>query len=75
MQNINLSRKLFDLEELSSDDSAESVIYISSDEEEEDTDPCNSDWSSDTEAMISRIEREVRSRLIPIADWLWPRRN
>ena len=57
MQNFILSRKLFDFEEQSWEDSAESVIYISSDEEDEDTDFYDSDWTSDTEALISRIER------------------
>ena len=66
MQKFNLSRKLFDCEERSSDESAESVIYSSSDGEEEATDPYDSDWSTDTEAMISRIQREVKSSPILI---------
>ena len=61
MQKFKLSRKLFDFEEQSSEDSAECVIYFSSDEEEEATYSWDSDWPTDTEAVISRIEREVKS--------------
>ena len=57
MSKYNLSRRLFDLEEYDSDDSEKSVIYISSSEEE------SSDWetnySTDTESLVARIEREV----------------
>ena len=67
MQKFNLLRKLFDFEEQSSEDSAESVIYISSDEEEEATDSYDSDWSTDTEALISRIEKDFNSSPILIA--------
>ena len=59
MSKFNLSRKLFDFEEYDSDNSDESVIYISSSEDE------SSDWetdcSTDTEQLIARIEREVTS--------------
>ena len=68
MQKFNLSRKLFEVEERSSEDSDNSVIYISIDEEEDALDSWNSDWSTDTEAIISRIERELKSRPIAIGD-------
>ena len=59
MSKYNLARKLFDLEEYDSEDSERSVIYISSSEEE------SSDWetnySTDTEQLVARIEREVTS--------------
>ena len=67
MQRFNLSKKLFDFEEQSSEGSADSVIYISSDSEDEVSSDWDSDWSTDTEALISRIEREVRSSPILIA--------
>ena len=67
MQKFNLSRKLFEFEEQSSEDSGESIIYISSDEEENAIDSYYSNWSTDTEALISRIEREVKSIPILIA--------
>ena len=67
MQKFTLSRVVFDFEEQSSEDSAESVLYISSDEKEEATNSCDSDWSTDTEALINRIEREVKSSPILIA--------
>ena len=67
MENFNLAKKLFDFEEQRSEDSGDSVIYISSDEEEGTSDSWDSDWSTDTESMISRIETEVRSSPILIA--------
>ena len=67
IQKFNLSRKLYDFEEQSSENAGESVIYISSDEEEEATEFYDWDWSTDTEALISRIEREVKSSPILIA--------
>ena len=67
MQRFNLSKKLFDFEEQSSEESADSVIYISSDSEDEVSSDWDSDWSTDTEAPISKIEREVKSRPILIA--------
>ena len=66
MQKFNLSRKLFDFEEQDSDRSTDSVIYISSDSEEEVSDSWDSDWSTDTEALINGIEREVKSSPIVI---------
>ena len=58
MSKYNLARKLFDLD-YDSDESNESVIYISSSESEA------SDWetdcSTDTEQLVARIEREVVS--------------
>ena len=59
MQKFNLSRKLFDFEEQSSEGSADSVVYISSDEEEDEvSDSLESNWSTETEALIKRIEKE-----------------
>ena len=67
MQRFDLSKKLFDFEEQSSEESADSVIYISSDSEDEVSSDWDSDWSTDTEALINRIEREVKSSPILIA--------
>ena len=66
MQRYNLTNKLFDFEE-DSESSANSVIYISSDSEDEVSSSWDSDWSTDTEAIIDRIEREVKAAPIPIA--------
>ena len=58
MAKFNLARKLFDLEESDSEASVNSVIYLSSDEEENNSSTSwDSDWSTDTEAIIERIER------------------
>ena len=58
MEKFNLSRKLFDLDECNSDESDNSVIHISSSE-----DQLSEDWETDcftdTEQLIARIEREV----------------
>ena len=67
MRRFNLSKKLFDFEEQSSEESADSVIYISSDSEDEVSSDWDSDWSTDPEALINRIEREVKSSRILIA--------
>ena len=68
MAKFNLARKLFDLEESDSEASVNSVIYLSSDEEEGTSSTSwDSDWSTDTEAIIERIEREVKSSPILIA--------
>ena len=48
--------KFFEKAEFSSDSSASSVIYISSDEET--SDDWDSDWSTDTEEVIRRVETE-----------------
>ena len=66
MQRYNLTKKLFDFEE-DSESSANSVIYISIDSEDEVSSSWDSDWSTDTEAIIDRIEREVKAAPIPIA--------
>ena len=66
MQEVNLSRKLFGFDEKDSDLSADSVIYKSSDSEEEVSDSGDSDWSTDTEALINRMEHEIKSRPILI---------
>ena len=67
MQRFNLSKKLFDFEEQGSEGSADSVIYISSDSEDEVSSDWDSDWSTDTEVLINRIEREVKSSPILMA--------
>ena len=67
MQRFNLSKKLFNFEEQSSEDSTDSVIYISSDSEDEASSSWDSDWSTDTEAIIDRIEREVKAAPFPVA--------
>ena len=58
MNKFSLARKLFDMDESEPSDSDNSVIYISSSEDE-----CTGDWetdcSTDTEQLIARIEREV----------------
>ena len=66
MQKLNLSRKLFDLEEQSSEKFSDSVIYISTDSEDDTSGSWDSDWLTDTEILIERIEREVRSSPILI---------
>ena len=67
MHRFNISKKLFDFEEDSSEGSADSVVYISSVEEVDEVSDCwDTDWSTDTEALIKRIEREVKSSPILI---------
>ena len=66
MRKFNLSRKLFDFEEQDSDHSFDSVIYLSSDSDEEASESWNSDWSTDTKALIKRIEHEVKTSPILI---------
>ena len=65
MERFNKARKLFGSSEFSSDSSRDSVIYISSDEET--SDGWDSDWSTDTEEMVRRIETQVQAEPIPIA--------
>ena len=60
MQKYAASRKLFK-DDLESDLSGESVIYISSVESGEVSDGWNSDCSTDTERLTERIEREVHA--------------
>ena len=59
MSKFNFARKLFDLKDCDSNESDRSVIYISS-SEDEDSD-WETDYSTDTEQLIARIEREVTS--------------
>ena len=66
MQKINLARKFFDFEEQDSDHSTDSVINISSDSDGETSESWDSDWSTDTEKLIKRIEHEVKSSPILI---------
>ena len=54
------------MDDLDSDLSGESVIYISSDESGEVSDDWESDCSTDTDQLIERIEREVRASLVLI---------
>ena len=65
MSKFNLSRKLFNLEDCDSDESTDSVIYISSSEDESSN--WESDCSTDTEQLVARIEREVTSSPMLIA--------
>ena len=51
--------------DFSSESSTDSVIYINSDEEA--SDEWDSDWSTDTEEMIKRVETQVKTNPIPIA--------
>ena len=67
MQRFSLAKKLFDLEEQGTESSEDSVIYISSESEDEASSSWDSDWSTDTEAIIDRMEREVKAAPFPIA--------
>ena len=58
MQSFILARKLFDINGADSEDSDNSVIYISSDEDDS-SDRWEFDCSTDTEQLVARIEREV----------------
>ena len=60
MQKLNLSRKRFEVDDVSSDASEESVLYISSGEEDL-SNEWESDCSTDTEEMVARNEKEVSS--------------
>ena len=60
MQKFNLARRLFDMDEQSSESSNNSVVYISSDEESL-SEGWESDNSNGTEEMVARIEQEVTS--------------
>ena len=51
--------------DFSSESSAVSVVYISSDEET--SGEWDSDWSTDTEEMMKRVETQVKACPIPIA--------
>ena len=59
MSKYNLARKLFGLEESDSDDSGRSVIFISRSEDE--SSDWETDYSTDTEQLVARIEKEVTS--------------
>ena len=56
MSKFSLARKLFDMDESESSDSGDSVIYISSSENDY-ADDWETDCSTDTEQLIARIER------------------
>ena len=54
------TRRLFDMDEESSESSNDSVVYISGDEESQ-SEGCESDYSTGTEEMVARIEQVVTS--------------
>ena len=60
MQRFNFARKLFDLDGADSEDSDNSVIYISSGENDS-SDGWESDCSTDKEQLVGCIEREVNA--------------
>ena len=65
MDKFNKARKLFGSVDLSSNSSVDPVIYLSSDDET--SDRWNSDWSTDTEEMMRRVETKVVSSPMLIA--------
>ena len=56
MEKFNLSWKLFDMDDIHSDASEDSVIYISSGEEDPSGDR-EADNSTDTEELVACIEK------------------
>ena len=64
MNKFNRAKKLFGSMDFSSESSADSVFYISSDDEA--SDGWDSDWSTNTEEMIRRVVTLVIPRPIPI---------
>ena len=65
MEKFNKTRKLFGSLDFSSDSSNNSVIYISSDDET--SEGWDSDWSTDTEELVRRVETQVQAKQILIA--------
>ena len=65
MNKFNRAKELFGSIDFSSESSADSVIYISSDEEI--SGGWDSDWSTDTEEMNSGVETQVTTCPVPIA--------
>ena len=61
MEKYKTARRLFEEDDCDSETTSDSVIFISSDESEEMSDEWDSNWSTDTEDMIMRIETEVVS--------------
>ena len=61
LQRYNSSKRLFDTDDLDSDLSGESVIYISSDESGEVSDDWESNCLTDTVQLIEMIERKVHA--------------
>ena len=55
------------MEEQSSNSSADSVVYKSSNSDEEQSARWDSDWSIDSEVMIRRIQSELTSSPVLIA--------
>ena len=65
MEKFNKTRKLFGSLDFSSDSSNNSVIYFSSDDET--SEGWDSDWSTDTEELVRRVETQVQAKPILIA--------
>ena len=61
MLKFNLARRLFDMVEQNSSSSSNSIIYISSSSDEEQSDGEHLHCSTETEDMITKVEREVAS--------------
>ena len=67
MEKFNLSRKLYDFDEPNSDESDNSVIYISSSEDEFSED-WETDCCTDTAKLKARIKRKVTASLMLIGN-------
>ena len=65
MNKLNKARKLFGSVDFSSSTFVDSVIYISSSDDEA-IDGWDSDWSTDTEEIIRRVGIQVVSCPIPV---------
>ena len=61
MEEFIKARRLFEEDDFNSEATNDSVIYISSDESGGISEEWNSDWSTDLDDMIKRIETEVVS--------------
>ena len=61
MEKFNNGRRHFEEDDFDSETTNDSMIYISSDESEGMSEDWDSDWSTDTEGTIKRIETEVVS--------------
>ena len=61
MENFNKERRPFEEDDFDSETTSDTVIYIPSDESEGMPEEWDSDWSTDTEDIIKRIETEVVS--------------
>ena len=65
MENFNIARRLFDMDDDCSEASDKSFIYISSSEDEL-SDDWESDYSTDTGELVARIEKGVCASLMLI---------